>query len=176
MQSGSTATINANIRESVLYLAQLESSGVTVVDNLTGSTTDIDNSIHTGERSYTPTWTAAAVNPSLGDGTLTGKFVRAGRAVTDSFSLVIGSTTTTGTGEYAFTLSHTPKSSAKHCGSAVILDAGTVLYIANIRSRSDGTKRANGFTNNAGTGLQQNSPMVWANGDTLDATITYPAA
>lgn len=173
VQTGSTVTVNVGIRESTLHLAHL-GSGVTITDNLTGTATDVENFIFTAARSYTPAWTAASVNPSLGNGTLTGTYVRNGRMVTDTISMTIGSTTTTGTGEYFFSTSHNP-GTRKYCGSSVILDAGTALFTAIMRTRGDGTARMNGYTNNAGTGLQQNSPMTWATGDTLDATISYVA-
>lgn len=174
VQAGSTMTINTNIRDSVLNLEQIETSGVTVVDNLTGTATDVGNTIYTGERTYTPSWMAASVNPTLGNGTLVGKYTRTGRTVTDQITLTIGSTTANGTGEYTFTLSHQPKSSTKYSGAGVITDVGANLYVVTSRTKSDGTKNMAVFSNGVGTGVQQNSPMTWATGDTMEVTVNYP--
>jgi hypothetical protein len=53
---------------------------------------------------YTPAWTASSTNPVLGDGTLTGKYTKIGRLVWAWVYLLIGSTTTMGTGTYYFSL------------------------------------------------------------------------
>ena len=54
--------------------------------------------------SYTPIWTAVTTNPSLGNGTLNGRYVRSGRTITGYVNLVAGSTTTYGSGDYAFSI------------------------------------------------------------------------
>ena len=53
---------------------------------------------------YTPTWTAATTNPSLGNGTLVGQYRRVGRHVFGTINFTAGSTTTFGTGSWSFGL------------------------------------------------------------------------
>ena len=53
---------------------------------------------------YTPTWTTTGTAPSLGNGTLSGTYMQLGNMVVFTVSLVIGSTTTTGTGTWRFAL------------------------------------------------------------------------
>lgn len=49
---------------------------------------------------FTPTWTAATTNPTLGSGTLTGRYLSASKMASVSIEITIGSTTTFGTGGY----------------------------------------------------------------------------
>lgn len=53
---------------------------------------------------YTPTWTAASSNPSLGNGTLLGRYSQIGKTVAFRIFLSIGSTTTQGSGTWRFAL------------------------------------------------------------------------
>lgn len=77
---------------------ECEAAGYDITDNGTG------NSISIPLRPYTPTWTASSVNPSLGNGVLTGTYSRVNKLITVQISLTFGSTTTTGTGDWAFSL------------------------------------------------------------------------
>lgn len=54
--------------------------------------------------SYVPSWTATTTNPTLGNGTLTGKYLQAGKLVIFRIELTIGSTTTAGSGVYSLSL------------------------------------------------------------------------
>lgn len=59
--------------------------------------------------SYTPTWTAAGTAVALGNGVLTGKYLRSGKFVAVRIVLVPGTTTTFGTSAYRFALPYVPK-------------------------------------------------------------------
>lgn len=54
--------------------------------------------------SYTPTWTADTTNPSLGNGTLEGRYAKIGGGYAFAIRLQFGSTTTAGSGNYHFAL------------------------------------------------------------------------
>src|SRR5579864_7885838 len=54
--------------------------------------------------SYTPSWTGSSTNPSLGNGSLTGRYTQIGKVVLFSVVLTAGSTTTYGSGFWTFTL------------------------------------------------------------------------
>lgn len=56
---------------------------------------------------YTPSWTATTTNPSLGNGTLVGSYMKVGTTCHLSIQLVIGSTTNKGSGTYRFSLPFT---------------------------------------------------------------------
>lgn len=53
---------------------------------------------------YTPVWTAATVNPVIGNGSLLGRYVQLGAFVSFVCEMTAGSTTTFGTGQYSLTL------------------------------------------------------------------------
>ncbi|MFE5368219.1 hypothetical protein [Streptomyces mirabilis] len=53
---------------------------------------------------YTPVWTASITNPTLGNGTLIGRYQKVGRDVHFHINLTTGSTSTYGNGGYNFTL------------------------------------------------------------------------
>jgi len=53
---------------------------------------------------YTPAWTTTGTAATLGNGTLTGRYMKLGRQVTFGVFLTFGSSTNGGTGNYAFSL------------------------------------------------------------------------
>ncbi|MFF7023064.1 hypothetical protein ACFY97_18925 [Streptomyces klenkii] len=57
--------------------------------------------------SYTPSWTATTTNPSLGNGTIAGSYMKVGTTCSVFIKLVIGSTTNRGSGTYKFSLPFT---------------------------------------------------------------------
>ena len=56
----------------------------------------------TAWQSYTPTWTGTGTNPSIGNGSILGRYMRKGREVRCQVALNCGSTTTFGSGTYLF--------------------------------------------------------------------------
>lgn len=62
------------------------------------------NTVLGGWTAYTPVWTAATTNPSLGNGTLTGQYMKIGRTCHVMIKLVMGSTTTYGSGSWRISL------------------------------------------------------------------------
>jgi hypothetical protein len=80
--------------------------------------------------SYTPTWgTISGTAPSLGNGTLTGNYVRSGDFVFFSVKLIWGSTTTSGTNAFSFTLPFSMTTQQNGItGTASALDTGVAWY------------------------------------------------
>lgn len=67
------------------------------VPSLTENATNSQyNSVYVQRRTYTPTWTQTSATPAIGNGTLTGNYVRAGHMCHVQIELVAGSTTTSG--------------------------------------------------------------------------------
>lgn len=54
--------------------------------------------------SYTPTWTNSSANPTVGDATLTGRYRRHGTLLVWQARIVVGSTTTPGSGDIRLSL------------------------------------------------------------------------
>ena len=120
---------------------------------------------------YAPTWTAASVNPTIGNGTIAATYSVSNNLCRADFKITFGSTTTAGTGAWALTLPFASQQDA--VGSIHILDAGTTNYTGacevNVGSSSLAFV-ANNFGANVGAG----TPQVWATGDYLRGSITFP--
>lgn len=123
--------------------------------------------------SFTPTWSADGSAPSLGNGTLTGRYAISadGKLVWVMVELVAGSTTTFGTGEWRF---------AK--------PTGTVAYRAPMTAWAyDSSAPAEyqcgaqiGFGDSGfgcyygGLGVRSDTPFTWATGDHFGFSGIYP--
>lgn len=122
---------------------------------------------------YTPTWTASAGSPSLGNGTLSGRYKKNGRTVHLALTLTGGSTTTYGTaGAYwIFSLpaSHTAAFTASGAVNAV--DTGVLDYTGFCKIVS-GATTLELFKSTSGRWVN-NSPWTFGNTDVLNASITY---
>ena len=126
--------------------------------------------------SYTPTWTAASVNPAIGNGTISGRYRRS----TDSDMVVyegkilMGSTTTFGTGQWFVSLPVVPSSGAVTftTGAMFILDSGTQTRIGVCRFSSSTQLTFD----TASGGVTSTVPQTWANADYFTFTIVYEAA
>jgi hypothetical protein len=122
---------------------------------------------------YTPTWTAATTNPTLGNGTLEGHYVKAGRLVIYRIRLLFGSTTTVGSGAYNFTL---PFSGTGHdpAGQGMARDDSAVSHMP-VFSRLSGSAVIDLFTG-AGAVVTAAAPFTWATNDRISVTGIYEAA
>lgn len=121
-------------------------------------------------QSYTPTWTAASVNPSIGNGVFTAKYVQVGKTVTYSISLTFGSTTTPGSGEYAFTFPIMPKD-VTGVGSFYALRSGLAYRTGVCQVQSTSALRC--YIDGSGSAIGGTSPYTWTTNDILKFTISY---
>lgn len=88
------------------------------------------NSFFAAWTSYTPTLGSAGTAPVLGNGTLTGQYMKIGRTVHMSLTLTVGSTTTFGSSNLNFTLPATGASSAGGTAlSASVSKAGNPNFV-----------------------------------------------
>jgi polygalacturonase len=121
---------------------------------------------------YTPTWTGAVTNPVLGNGNLTAMYTRVGKQVTVTINLVMGGTTTYGSGRWSFSLPFTA-ATGQFMASAWIQDASTSnRYLV---AGYNLTTTTMSFLMNGGTttSVDASNPMAWASGDYLFTTFTY---
>lgn len=131
---------------------------------------------------YTPTWTSstgAAV--SLGNGTLEGEHAMDGGLCHVRISLVAGSTTTFGGGQYRFALpfacASLAHSSMAYTGSALALDPGGAYYPGVSRVLS-GDAFVMALSPTAATGAtpgewNASRPFSWGNTDNLSICLAY---
>jgi len=134
-------------------------------------------------QSHTVSWTAATTNPAIGNGTLVGRYIVIGKLCTYVLGLVMGSTTTYGSGNWAFSLPVNAVNTAgiNFYGVAHLRKVGTANYerIAQI-SPSLSTSVINLFTDptpgSNSANLSTSVPFTWGKGDALGFEITYEIA
>lgn len=119
-------------------------------------------------RSYTPTWSANAGTPTIGNGSLTGSW-RPGSEVFFRITLTIGSTSTFGTGgnAWSFTLPDT-NGAFKHAAIALIFDASSgATFPINFEIRGGATTVFPGWSA-AGAAAGNGTPVTPGTGDVWD--------
>jgi hypothetical protein len=163
--------------------AKVEVVGSTLLSGsltVTGSVTINDSDITSAWTSYTPVWTAAAINPSIGNGTITGNYKVIGKTCFVRGNLVIGSTSTLGTGEWYVSMPFDAVDYDTIQIAVSILDSGTAWYNALMNGARAGfvSKSAvqyqtvGGTTNSISTG----NPIAWAPGDRFTWNGSYEIA
>lgn len=123
---------------------------------------------------YTPTWTSSGTAPALGNGTLTGSYIRSGKFVVATALLIMGSTTTYGTGSYRISLPAGLTSARNYqAGSLYMVDTGTAQKAGGVYTYTDGTN----VELVASTAVVSSTvPHTWANGDYLSWAILMEVA
>ena len=133
--------------------------------------------------SYTPIWTASTTNPVLGNGTLIGRYCVVGKLCTMAVKLIIGSTTTPGDGNWAFSIPLPMiagnDTAPNYIGTANCRKSGTTtyvlaVYLAPVFSTTKTTHFVQDGTSNLN--LTPTTPFAWATGDSLTFEITYELA
>jgi hypothetical protein len=132
--------------------------------------------------SYTPTWTSAGTQPTLGDGTLTGAYKQIGKTVFVRVRLTFGTTTNGGTGAWYFNLPVTASSTWGIQMPVSILDNGNTWYQAIANGEYGGFtyktamigQSAGGV--NSSQGIDATFPFTFGNLDSLQFNGSYEAA
>lgn len=128
-----------------------------------------------GWQSYTPTWTASTTNPSIGDGTLSGRYIQIGKLVYCQFTMRAGSTTTFGSGIWRFSYPVAPNATNANLyqvGSVFATDINVGSYYG-ITQYSGATYMGLHVNN---VWVSATAPFTWANGDVLEVNVIYEAA
>ena len=136
------------------------------------------NSMFAAWTAYTPTWTAATTNPAIGNGSVTGLYMKVGRTTHVHVEMTAGTTTTYGAGQWSFSLPFTSTTTP-----------GIRIGVA----QASGSIRAAGHTtvNNSATAFSlwfpattavsnlsagtATVPFTWASTNILRCTLTYEA-
>lgn len=125
---------------------------------------------------YTPTWGATSSNPTLGNGTLNGTYLQAGKLVMFRISLLFGSTTTVGSGNYTFTAPTAARYvTYQPAGTAQLLDSSVPATRPQLAA-FNGSATQLILQDTAGTPVTHNTPYAWATGDRIIISGTYEAA
>lgn len=127
---------------------------------------------------YVPAWTASTSNPTLGDGTLQGRYIQVGKLVIVFISFVFGSTTSFGVGNHYISLPFEAQSSGGGLfdGFARFRDAGVANYfrIAGVATSLSSTEITL-FTSLTGNdnNWTPTIPFSMRSGDTLVIQLMY---
>ena len=151
-----TAQFNQDIRDNIAWLGSLGAAAWTA---------------------WTPTWTGTVTNPVIGNGTLAGVYMQTAKTVYGRFLCLAGSTTTFGSGVYAWALPVTTGAvgSTRPIASGVISDTGTAVFFTYAYPQTTTTMRTRTSTSalaNATTTV----PMTWADTDFMHVMLRYEAA
>lgn len=127
--------------------------------------------------SYTPVWTGAGGNPTLGNGSLTGKYSRVGTTVHFKIRLIIGSTTTLATGLWMFTMPFTKEFANREAlGPCLMEDVGAADWTGTANNL-DGTTLFVAVSGAAGlVYLTNTTPFAWGTDDFVSIQGTYEMA
>ena len=128
--------------------------------------------------SYAVSWTAVTTNPSIGYGTLAGRYVQMGKTIICVVSLTMGGTTTYGSGSWSFSLPKRAKSAGvRYLGTWNAYDAGADKSYAGNCEIWAGAAAIGAFSRDLSTGwLNSTTPFTWGSGDELRFQVIYEAA
>lgn len=158
-------------------------------DDLQDMVDQIDSLTAPAWTTYTPTWASSGTAPAIGNGTLTGRYRRAANSneVTVEIRLVWGTTTTSGTGVYNWSLPVTAAAAAVtavETGTVQITDSGAisqpgvaVLATSTLVIGTVGPWPNTSTTiNSRGGQLGATVPFTFGTSDSIVLRLTYQAA
>ena len=140
---------------------------------------------HTGAwKTYTPVWTSfGATAPAIGNGTLQGRYIKVGRLVNFQITIIMGSTTTFGTGTiYQLTTPDAiffPANGYEYMHNAVAFDTSAGTRFSGISFSGDGgdlSAKLNRTVFNSGAGFSPGAPFTWTAGDVFNCTGFYESS
>lgn len=121
---------------------------------------------------YTPTLTSGGVAPSLGNGTLSASYSRDGATTTIMGELVIGTTTSLGTGGLNISLPQAKQTGDVVVGGVVYMNRGGTVYEGFMQIAGNASVAS--FLRDTTGSVTFNSPAVFAAGDFMRWSFTYP--
>lgn len=137
----------------------------------------VTRSLNTTVTSYTPVWTVLSGGaPSIGNGTLTGRYMRLGNLGLVWISLIGGSTTNFGGGTWGLSLPSgwvSSLASSAAIGGGYARDNSAPAHYSETASL-DATLGAFNLRDARGAVVSNGAPMTWANGDTLFLSLQVP--
>ncbi len=124
---------------------------------------------------FTPVWGADSVNPAIGDGSITGSYLRRRNRLSIKILLSVGASTTFGTGDWFFTLPAALQwtvESGGSVGNAVMFDSTAGRYIG--ACETNGSIAPKIYVYPSGAAVAKASatvPFTWNSTDTLKIEI-----
>lgn len=129
---------------------------------------------------YDVQWTAASTNPSVGNGTLTGRFVMRGNMCLITVNITFGSSTNGGSGAWSFSLPFTAaNNSVSYFGVAQLRDSGNNSYPRIAQVSASGTAISTFIQMDSATNVSSvtaTTPFTWATSDSMAFQVEYEVA
>lgn len=128
---------------------------------------------------YTPTWTASVTNPSIGNGTLEGRYAQLGKIVFLTIYIAMGSTSTRGSGVYNLSLPFEAADAAAWVLPVDLVNTGTQHYTGVGVIASTGTEFSEILVGDSSTGpvnWAATSPFSFDDTDRISISGLYEAA
>jgi hypothetical protein len=130
-----------------------------------------------GASTYTPTWGGTGSNPSLVNGTISGRYMRQGNWGVLHVAMTMGASTTYGTGQWTWTLPPGWTAlAAGFSGWAQILDNGTKRYPCTCYLETTTQIRLVQPVAAGDGGVSSTQPHTWASTDALSFGMFIPLA
>jgi hypothetical protein len=156
-------------------------TGSTTLQSISATTFNLSGSqIDSAWTSYNPTWTAASSNPVLNNGTMTGSYKLIGKTCFVRGRLLMGTTTTYGTGAWYIGL---PFAAASDYGVQIpvsMLDNGLNWYSGLMNGGRFGSTTVTEIqwqnTSAVAVGITSTVPFTWGNLDELSWNGSYEIA
>lgn len=123
---------------------------------------------------YSTLWTATGVDPSIGNGTRAGRYRLLGKECLYTGRIIMGSTTTYGSGVWLISLPVPALSAVYYDGVASCSDSSTPANRSPAACVLSSTTTMSVYC--VGGSAQPAVPFTWASGDELRWTITYEVA
>lgn len=133
--------------------------------------------LYLGWRTYTPSWTAATTNPTIGNGTISGRYWRSGNTVGFIAQVTAGSTTTFGSGQMRLSWPVTARTSSPDQSCNVFLfdnSSGQGYMGLCTMGATEGGLNVQGTADL--DNITATSPFTFATSDVIRAWGTFEAA
>lgn len=147
--------------------------------HLADSASLIRNTLAYTDYSGSFAWTASGTAPSLGNATVVARYAQIGKFVHAMVSLTFGSTSTYGTGNYAFSLPVTTTGGVSAVGEARLYDSSASaagLAVCDVASGTTINLSFGATYLGTNTLAGQLAPWTWAQNDSINLNLVYTAA
>ncbi len=173
--SPNTATITFPTNETGVAIASVGGVGTTAI------TASYVTPYEGAWISYTPSWTAASSNPVKGNGTIEGYYKLIGKTCFVRGNIVMGSTTTFGSGEWYVSMPFTASHADAILMTVTLLDNGSAWYNATMAGARAGfnyktSMQYQHISNGTATDVNSTQPFTWAATDRFIWNGSYEIA
>lgn len=124
---------------------------------------------------WVPVWSTSGTAPSVGDGTLTGRYKQIGKTVHYNMTLTWGTTTSAGTGTWSFTTPIDVQTARLPLPTMAIDVSAALGYPCVARTTTASPNILAIYTSTPAVIAGSTVPFVWANTDQLIINGTYEA-